>query len=202
MNDRPPRPDATGPDRTPDRLPSYTVGEMAAMLGISTDAVRARVNRGTLEGVKIGGVWHVRPPDDLSIQDVHGPDRPDPTGTRPDATGPQPDALFEQMRDERDYLRGKLDQALEEAARLRQVAAAERERADVLQREALGRIEALTATIGDRPERPDATGTHSEAVAWPESIGEDARGESVETDRHTRLAGILARLRWLIAGDR
>ena len=72
--------------------------------------------------------------------------------TRPDATGYQPGIVFEQMRDERDYLRLKLDQALEEAAQLRQIAAAERERADVLQREALGRIEALTATISDRSE--------------------------------------------------
>ena len=169
MHDRPLRPDATGPDRHADRLPTCTVGEMAAMLGISTDAVRARVNRGTLEGVKIRGVWHVRPPEDLSLADVQDVDRPDPTGTRPDATGYQPDIVFQQMRDERDYLRLKLDQALEEAARLRQIAAAERERADVLQREALGRIEALTATIGDRPERPDPTGIGSEAPGLPQT---------------------------------
>jgi hypothetical protein len=176
MNDRPLRPDATGPDRTSDRLPSYTVGEMAAMLGISTDAVRARVNRGTLEGMKIQGVWHVRPPEDLSLGDVQDVDRPGPTGTRPDATGYQPDIVFEQMRDERDYLRLKLDQALEEAAQFRQIAAAERERADVLQREALVRIEALTATIGDRPERPDPTGIGSEPPGSPQTNETGPRG--------------------------
>ena len=169
MNDRPFRPDATGPDRTTDRQPTYSVAEMATMLGVSTDAVRARINRGTLEGEKIAGVWRVRPPGDLSLQEVHEAVRPDPTGYRPGATGTRPDAMFEQMRDERDYLRAKLDQALEEAAELRQIAAAERERADVLQREALGRIEALTAPVGHRPDRPDATGTRSEAVASPES---------------------------------
>ena len=169
LSDMHDRPDATGPDRTADRLPTYTVGEMAAMRWISTDAVRARVNRGTLEGVKIRGVWHVRLPEDLPLADVQNVDQPDPTGTRPDATGYQPDIVFEQMRDERDYLRRKLDQALEEAAQLRQIAAAERERADVLQREALGRIEALTATIGDRPERPDLTGVGSESPGSTET---------------------------------
>jgi transposase len=173
MNDQPLRPDATGSDRTSDRLPTYSIAEMAAMLGVSTDAVRARVNRGTLEGEKIAGVWRVRPPEGLSLQEIHEASRPDATGYQPLATVARPDALFEQMRDERNYLRAKLDQALEEASELRQIAAAERERADVLQREALGRIEALTATIGDQPgptvRQPDATGTRSEAVESTES---------------------------------
>jgi hypothetical protein len=180
MNNQPLRPDATGPDRTADRLPTYSIAEMAVMLGVSTDAVRARINRGTLEGEKIAGVWRVKPPDELSLQDVHKGNRPDATGHQPDTTGAQSDALFEQMRDERDYLRTKLDQALEEASELRQIAAAERERADVLQREALGRIEAITATIGRRSDttvrQPDATGTRSEAVESMESGGKPLQG--------------------------
>jgi len=176
MTDQPLRPDATGPDRNTDRLPSYTVGEMAVMLGISTDAVRARVNRGTLEGVKSQGVWRVRPPEELSLEDVQHVDRPDLTGNRPDASGYQPDIVFEQLRDERDYLRLKLDQALEEAGHLRKIAAAERERADVLQREALGRIEALTATISDRPERPNPTGISSKPPESPRSDESGPRG--------------------------
>lgn len=179
MNDRSSRPDATGSDQTTDRLPTYSIAEMAAMLGVSTDAVRARVNRGTLEGEKIAGVWRVRPPEELSLQDVYQGDRPDPTGHRPDV-------LFEQMREERDYLRTKLDQALDEAAQLRKIAAAERERADVLQREALGRIEALTATIGDRP---DATVSSSESLVSSQSYGRP-------------LQGVRAWLRRWLSGDR
>ncbi len=84
MNDQP---DATGPDRTADHLPTYSIAEMAVMLGVSTDAVRAHVNRGTLEGEKFAGVWRVRPPEALSLDEVHKVDRPDPTGflwTMPD----------------------------------------------------------------------------------------------------------------------
>lgn len=36
-----------------------TVGEAAAILGVSVDAVRARLRRGTLDGEKVGATWYV-----------------------------------------------------------------------------------------------------------------------------------------------
>ena len=150
MDDQSLRPDATGSDRTANRLPTYTVGEMAAMLGISTDAVRARVNRGTLHGRKVAGVWQVRPPDDWPLADAMESDRPDPSGVRPDATGHRPDspdpASTSALLGHLHHLEGEVEYLRTELAKRSQELATERERADVLQREALGRIEAIEAS--------------------------------------------------------
>jgi hypothetical protein len=72
------RTDRTGQDAT------VTVPEAAQILGVSTDAVRSRLRRGTLEGVKIAGEWHV------PLRILHGSRQdaqPSPTGPRQDATG-------------------------------------------------------------------------------------------------------------------
>ena len=68
-------------DRTPDRMPTgdtdsqqasdgpptghvtVSVGEAAQRLGVTPDAIRARLHRGTLEGEKVEGVWRVRLPE-------------------------------------------------------------------------------------------------------------------------------------------
>lgn len=55
------------------------------------------------------------------------------------------DALLQQMRSENEYLRHQLSQTLHQLA-------AERERTDVLHHQAMGRIEALAATVADRRE--------------------------------------------------
>lgn len=65
MHDRMPTGDhqdtTVGCDRTDGtRLDvTVTMPEAARMLGVSTDAVRSRLRRGTLPGVKIDGEWHV-----------------------------------------------------------------------------------------------------------------------------------------------
>ena len=107
----------------------------------------------TLEARKEGGTWRVMIPRDTG-QDA---DRI-PTGhdTTPD---PPPAGLISQLQSEVDYLRSELTAALRTAER-------ERERADVLQREALQRLEALTT--GDRAQH-DATGS-------PESRPADRSG--------------------------
>jgi hypothetical protein len=136
MSDRKPTGNQPERDRATDRAATVTVpaAEAARRLGITPDAVRARINRGTLAGEKRGAQWWVHLPTDRI------PTEP-PTGVQPDATGTRPDTdrpLVEQLRSENAYLRVEL------SARSRELAA-ERERADVLMREALGRIEALTA---------------------------------------------------------
>jgi hypothetical protein len=130
-------------DRPTDRTATETMpaAEAARRLGITPDAVRARINRGTLAGEKRGAQWWVYLPTDRI------PVEP-PTGTQPDATGTRPDTdrpLVEQLRSEVDYLRGELAARNRDLATERERSATERERADVLMREALGRIEALTA---------------------------------------------------------
>ena len=164
------------------------------MLGVSVDAVRSRLRRGTLEGEKIEGEWHVRLPHRQDADRTSA----EPTGTQQDGTGIRPaeqqdsdrtptdagltdDAtatgrgqtatdpptgahihLIEHMTDEIAYLRTELAQRSHELA-------TERERSDVLQREALGRIEALTA--GEIV--PD---TAQEAVGSPRSDDQPLHG--------------------------
>ncbi len=143
MSDRPDH------DRTPtgirldnDRT-AVTIAEAARVLGLSTDAVRKRLQRGTIPGEKIGETWRVF----LEV-DASPVDRPDVSTQRPDRdrTRPEPDRtatagpdpLVETLREEVAYLREQL------AERSRELAA-ERERFDVLHREALARIPALGA---------------------------------------------------------
>ena len=73
------------------------------------------------------------------------------------------DTMIARLTDEVPYLRGRFDQrGLGLEQRIRELAA-ERERADVIQQLALQRIEALTATVGERGEEaptvaPEAPG--------------------------------------------
>jgi hypothetical protein len=157
-SDRSPTVDQPGTDRS-----EVTVAEAAVLLGLSTDAVRSRLNRGTLDGRKDAGGWVVLLP------------RPSATVDQPSATGHRPSAdrdatvayerLVEGQAREIAFLRAHLEetQAAREAAEHRH--AAELERRDVLLREALGRIPALTA--GDVVAQ-DAAPTRSEATGATE----------------------------------
>lgn len=81
------RTDRTGQDATV--APTVTVPEAARILEVSTDAVRSRLRRGTLEGVKIAGEWHVPL---RALHDTRQDTQPSPTGQRQDAADPQQDA--------------------------------------------------------------------------------------------------------------
>jgi hypothetical protein len=124
-----------------DSTPTVTVAEAARRLGLSPDAVRGRLQRGTLAGEKIAGVWHVAgaalPPDTAPTGHPTGK-RQDTTGHRQDADRPPDSALVVHLQSENAHLRAELSARSQELA-------AEREWGDVLMREALGRIEALTA---------------------------------------------------------
>jgi hypothetical protein len=116
-------------DREPTGQPTgVTIAEAAKRLGLTTDAVRSRLHRGTLLGVKTAdGVW-------LVFLDEPTVDQPasDRTPTVTDRAGDGPatvdsTALIEQLRSENDFLRGRILE-LEAAAReLRQLAAREQE---------------------------------------------------------------------------
>jgi hypothetical protein len=174
-------------DRPPDSLPTFSVAEIAGMLGISTDAVRARIHRGTLDAVKVEGVWNVRLPDDAPVSDVP----PDPSGAAPNATASQSganqdptanmpdsrqDALVDHLQSEVTYLRERLEEAERERERILQQMANERERFDVIHRTALGRIEALTATTEDRQGSLDPSGTRPDAPGSTESDENPPKG--------------------------
>jgi Tfp pilus assembly protein FimV len=142
----------TDPGDRQDATPAgATVAEVAARLGVTPDAVRRRLHRGTLAGAKTAdGEWRVWFPDDPPgpRQDDRQDDRQDTARTRQDATPAEAEGLrahVDDLRDEVAFLREQLAQRSRELA-------AERERFDVLHREALGRIPALGA--GSVPEEP------------------------------------------------
>ena len=68
----------------------------ADILGITSDAVRKRINRGSLEGTKESGRWQV------FIEDK----RPDNSGQIPDVS----DQLIEQLKKENEFLRQQINQ--------------------------------------------------------------------------------------------
>jgi len=145
-------PDATG-DATPTdrRQTAMTVADAAQALGLTSDAIRAKIRRGTMSGFKAD--------DDTWRVIVDRPGDATPTDRRQTGTDPPTDAhlpLIEHMQQEIAYLRTELAKRSHELA-------TERERSDVLQREALRRIEALSAgepvpqTV---PEPPGSTETN------------------------------------------
>lgn len=109
----------TSPVERPDTTAeSTTVAEAAAFLGVTPDAVRRRLHRGTLTGTKTDeGVWRVWLPDYAP-----GPDPDD----RQDVARTPPvtadiviayEARLSEMRADLDFLRSELDHRTEEIRR-------------------------------------------------------------------------------------
>lgn len=97
----------------------YTVNEAAELLGISAEAVRARINRGTLPKEKgPDGTVYVR----MDAAHTHPDERPNGDATG-DHTVPETKA-FELMQEQVDYLRQQLEVWQEEARRKDHIIAA------------------------------------------------------------------------------
>ena len=80
--------DAAGHGRQDGDRTGLSVPDAAQRLGVTPDAVRARLHRGTLAGEKRDGPWVVFPPD----ADEPAPSAHEPTGPRADPTVGQQDA--------------------------------------------------------------------------------------------------------------
>ena len=93
----------------------YTVAEAAGVLGLSAEAVRSRLARGTLEGTKENGTVYV----------VLDADQAHPNGDRADArTAAQTALLVDALRDQVEDLRRRLDSAEEANRENRRIIAA------------------------------------------------------------------------------
>jgi DNA-directed RNA polymerase specialized sigma24 family protein len=132
------------PLRTDGPHTGIPVPDAAHLLGISENAVRARLRRGTLAGVKHDTSWYVM----LRDTDVPTTTHVEPQDVPLDAPQHTPahtavhDELLDELRRDKTFLQEQLDRALRQLE-------AERQRADVLQ--ALG--------TGTTPETsPEATG--------------------------------------------
>lgn len=91
--------------------------EAADQLGITYDAARRRIKRGTLRAEKRGGHWFAAVPEPHT-----GPDQGPNAG--PDATGPGPDPLVARLESEVAYLRSALDAEIEARRRADHLVAA------------------------------------------------------------------------------
>ena len=154
MTDRTPTGKRQDTDRGTDR-PSLSVAEVADRLGLTPDAVRARLHRGTLGGEKHAGTWRVWLPGDGTPT---GTDR-QTTGDRQDATGHRqdaPTAEVDALRDHVAHLAADVAYLQDQLAQRSRELATERERSDVIQQLALQRIPVLTP--GDVP--PPVSYTH------------------------------------------
>jgi len=177
----------TGTRQDTDRT-VLSVPEAAAHFGVTPDAIRARLHRKTLNDEKVAGEWRVYLERDLD-QATGNRQAGDRTPTvdrqdgRQDATAPKQDSdrqgdsptrvaellaakdeTITRLDSEVAYLRDQLDQRSRELA-------AERERSDVIQQMALGRIPQLP--IGD------SGGTRTEHLVSPPQ----PQGQEIATNR-------------------
>jgi len=91
------QPDAR-PDNRPARLPDYMDSTDAAQtLGISLDALRKRIARGTIDAIKEGGHWYVRSPDNQPATD-RPDDRPQPDSAQEHVAGAELVLVVEELR--------------------------------------------------------------------------------------------------------
>lgn len=148
---------------------AMTVADAAQTLGLTSDAIRARIRRGTMSGFKADDdTWRVivDQPVDATPTDSRQTD-----GTTPDSRGQTATDhlhMIEHMREEITYLRTELAQRSHELA-------TERERSDVLQREALGRIEALTAGETSPETVPEPPGSRRTNESEPPGLWDRLR---------------------------
>jgi hypothetical protein len=118
----------------------FTVPEAAQFLGISPEAVRTRLSRGTLESVKDQGRVFV-----LLEHDI--------TGSGADMTGDQT-ALVESLRGQVEFLQRELDRRGEAEAELRRIIAALTQRIPEIEapRETSSEAQASPTTAAGEPE--------------------------------------------------
>lgn len=146
----------TGPQADARGDARVTVREAARLLGLTVEAVRGRIKRGTLEVERTDEgvfVWLDR---EISAEDANQP----PTGHDQPPTGPQPDAraeLVESLLDQVAYMRRQLAEEREANRENRRLLAA-----------ALERIPAIEA-----PEPRDSTENATEGEPGTETPASD-----------------------------
>jgi hypothetical protein len=158
-----------GNDRTPP-VRRTTVAEAARLLGISAEAVRGRIRRGTLPVEREEGTVYVLL--EGAAEDRTDADQSRTTGDQPgDRPQSDSDALISQMQGEVAYLREQLAEEREA-----------RRRADTLLAQLMQRIPELEPPTEAPPDERDARETDSESAAGVRDRP-DAPGPETATSR-------------------
>lgn len=134
-------------DRIPTGQTTATIPEAARILGISEEAVRGRIKRGTLKSVKVEGRTHALLDADRARRDD---DRTDAQATRESESSALTSALearIESLERQQELLERQLEQANERDRENRRLLAAALERIPP-------QLEAGTETPPEAPERP------------------------------------------------
>lgn len=132
-------------DHATDQPTDHSLTEAARALGLTPEAVRSRVRRGTLDGERVNGSWRVRLPGDAPSPGRSRPTRDHPTDRPATDRLLDVEVMFAAQRAALDHAEQEITWLRGELSARSQELAAERERSDVLHREAFARIEALTA---------------------------------------------------------
>ncbi len=164
-----------GEDRTGPYKRRLTVARAADALGISAEAVRGRIRRGTLRTEKDSGTVYV-------LLDRTDGDRTRPTGDQPTDRTAHPDALVLQMQARIESLERQLMRHGDETERLHQIIAGLAQ-ANAEQARTIRAIEAPASdeptedaeTVEEEPEgaepRSDAAGPRETGAQRPQSGG-------------------------------
>ncbi len=128
-----------------------SVIEAAIALGITPDAVRARLRRGSLAGEKQGTTWMVH------IDDARRVTRHDTPRDVTRQRDSRRDGLIEELRADKAFLQEQLDRALRQLE-------SERERSDVIQALGTGTtVDTVTNAVGSPPANGSGRGG---VLAW------------------------------------
>jgi hypothetical protein len=211
MSDKPPTRRQHDADATTNRdVVSPTVA--AERLGITPDAVRARLRRGTIAGERVDGDWHVFLPRDATATEPQRDNRHDGDTTETvsrhdgdttetvsrhdvDMTVDRTQELITAQREEIVFLHEQLDHSRRERSQ-------ERERFDVIHREALGRIEALTAGLVDydADDQPAPESAQTDDVAPQTTIATSLSNDSKAEPPSAQKSGFSRWWSWITGG--
>jgi len=157
-----------------------TVAQAASYLGISAEAVRARIQRGTLEHTREGKTVYVLVPKDRKRHNAQHDDRHDGDRTQQhdDSHNADHTVLVEELREQITYLReivGTRDRELatraEELAEMRRIVAALTQRIPPALEEAPAEHRESPVTPSEDGEGPTNEEKHQERSWWQRLFG-------------------------------
>ena len=176
---------------------TLSVSEAAKALGISPDAVRKRINRGTLQAVKIDDVWRITLPrhDDATM---------DATASSPASSGSgEANPLVESLQATIADLRTRLDSADARADTLIEDLRHERQRADTMQvyrLQAETRVHELESRVRELEALSPGQVHENEAVESPVSDTTAPTGISTHVEPDPAPESMLRRVWRVITG--
>jgi hypothetical protein len=143
----------------------YSIPDAAKVLGLTDEAVRQRVKRGTLDSIKVGGSLFVLLDNDTSPNVSN--DQEQPVSDRSHDTSSDTSRLVETLEGEVAYLRRQLDQANERDSENRRIIAALTQRIPELEAASEARDGSESASPrSDRGAAPEDSQEGAQRRSW------------------------------------